>query len=37
MRLKSWVKWLLGYMIVIDFLLITLWMYMLRLIEIGEV
>lgn len=37
MRLKSWVKWLLCYMILADILLIVICLYMIRLIEIGAV
>lgn len=35
MRLKSWVKWLLFEMLLCDIVLVTLWLYMLRIIEIG--
>ena len=35
MRLKSWVKWLLIDLVVVDMFFITLYLYMLRLIEIG--
>lgn len=35
MRLKSWVKWLLIDLVMVDMLFITLWLYMLRIIEIG--
>ena len=35
MRLKSWVKWLILDMVVIDVYLITICLYMLRIIEIG--
>lgn len=35
MRLKSWVKWLLMDMVVLDVFLISLYLYMIRLIEIG--
>ena len=35
MRLKSWVKWLLFDLVVADCFLITIYLYMLRLIEIG--
>lgn len=37
MKLKSWVKWLLVYMVIADFLLVTLCLYMMRLVEIGGV
>lgn len=37
MRIKSWVKWLLVYMVMADLLLITICLYMLRLVEIGGV
>ena len=37
MRLKSWVKWLLVYMVMADVLLIVICLYMMRLIEIGAV
>lgn len=37
MRLKSWVKWLLCYMILADILLVVICLYMIRLIEIGAV
>lgn len=37
MRLKSWVKWLLCYMILADILLVVICLYMIRLIEIGSV
>lgn len=35
MRLKSWVKWLLIDLVMVDMFFITLWLYMLRMIEIG--
>ena len=35
MRLKSWVKWLLFDMLLCDIMLVTLWLYMSRIIEIG--
>ena len=35
MRVKSWVKWLLIDLVVLDMFFITLWLYMLRIIEIG--
>ena len=35
MRLKSWVKWLLIDLVIVDMFFITLYLYMLRLIEIG--
>ena len=37
MKIKNWVKWLLLDMVIIDSLLIILYLYMLRLIEIGRV
>ena len=37
MRLKSWVKWLLCYMILADILLVVICLYMIRLIEIGGI
>lgn len=37
MKLKSWVKWLLIYMVIADFLLVAICLYMLRLVEIGGV
>ena len=37
MKLRNWVKWLLLDMVVIDTLLITIYLYMIRLIEIGGV
>lgn len=37
MRLKSWVKWMLLSMVVFDSVLVVLYLYMLRLIEIGRV
>lgn len=37
MRLKNWVKWLLFYMVVADVFLITLYLYIDRLIEIGGI
>jgi len=35
MKLKSWVKWFLFDFIVADCLLITIYLYMIRIIEIG--
>ena len=35
MKLKRWVKWLLFDMLLCDIMLVTLWLYMLRIIEIG--
>lgn len=35
MRLKTWVKWLIGFMVLVDITLIVIYLYMLRLIEIG--
>lgn len=35
MRLKSWVKWLLFDLAVVDYFLIVMYLYMLRIIEIG--
>ena len=35
MRLKSWVKWLLLDFVLLDVCLITTYLYMLRIIEIG--
>ena len=37
MKLRTWVKWLLVYMVIADFLLATLCLYMMRLVEIGGV
>lgn len=37
MKLRNWVKWLLLDMVFIDTLLITIYLYMIRLIEIGGV
>lgn len=37
MKLRNWVKWLLLDMVVIDTLLISIYLYMIRLIEIGGV
>lgn len=37
MKLRNWVKWLLFNMLVIDTLLIAIYLYMIRLIEIGGV
>lgn len=36
-KLKSWVRWLLCYMILADVLLVVIYLYMIRLIEIGAV
>lgn len=35
MRLRSWVKWFLFELVAIDVMLITLCLYMIRIIEIG--
>lgn len=35
MKVKSWVKWLIGFMVLVDIALIVMYLYMLRLIEIG--
>lgn len=35
MKLKSWVKYLLDAMVVIDIVLLTMCLYMTRIIEIG--
>lgn len=35
MKVKSWVKWLIGFMVLVDITLIVMYLYMLRLIEIG--
>ena len=35
MRIKSWVKWMLLFFALLDISLIVLYLYMLRLIEIG--
>lgn len=35
MRIKSWVKYLLDFMLVTDIILITMCLYMARIIEIG--
>lgn len=35
MRLKTWVKWLIVFMVLVDITLIVMYLYMLRLIEIG--
>lgn len=35
MRIKSWVKWFILDFVILDCTLITLYLYMLRLIEIG--
>lgn len=35
MKVKSWVKWLIGFMVLVDIVLIVTYLYMLRLIEIG--
>ena len=35
MRLKTWVKWLIVFMALVDITLIVMYLYMLRLIEIG--
>lgn len=35
MRLKSWVKWLILDMVLCDTMLITIYLYMIRIIEIG--
>lgn len=35
MRIKSWVKWLLIDMMILDSVFIALYLYMLRIIEIG--
>lgn len=37
MKLRNWVKWLLLDMVFIDTLLIAIYLYMIRLIEIGGV
>ena len=37
MKLKSWVKWLLVYMVMADLLLVVICLYMSRLVEIGGV
>ena len=37
MKLKSWVKWLLVYMVMADLLLVVICLYMMRLVEIGGV
>ena len=37
MRLKSWVKWSLLSFVILDGFLITLYLYMIRLVEIGGV
>lgn len=35
MKLKSWVTWLLDIMVITDIILITMCLYMSRIIEIG--
>lgn len=35
MKLKNWTKWLLFNWVLVDFSLVTIWLYMLRIIEIG--
>lgn len=37
MKLRNWVKWLLLDMVFIDTVLIAIYLYMIRLIEIGGV
>lgn len=37
MRLKSWVKYLLDLMVITDIILVTMCLYMMRIIEIGGV
>lgn len=35
MKLKSWVTWLLDFMVMTDIILVTMCLYMARIIEIG--
>ena len=35
MRIRRWVKWLILDMVLCDTMLITIYLYMLRIIEIG--
>lgn len=35
MKLKSWVTWLLDIMVITDIILVTMCLYMTRIIEIG--